>query len=107
MLDDPSALIRVNELLAATGHFDEADIKTRSVRFDSYAIGTAPAKRAFAHAKLAILNGRTEAVKSSLSHMLLNEMPKIFTAGPGVEIQFCVEILDIDKDSYKKSTLKF
>ena len=106
IINDPSALVRLNELLAATGHFNEADIKARSVRFDSFAIGTLPVKRAFAHAKLSLLNGRTEAVKSSLSQILLSEMPKLFTADPGVEIQFCVEILDMDRNSYGKSTIK-
>jgi 5-carboxymethyl-2-hydroxymuconate isomerase len=100
---DPTTLVRLNKLLVATGHFDEADIKTRTVRLDSFAIGTSERQRAFAHTKLAILSGRTEAVKSSLSQVLLEALPKLFSPHPGVEVQFCVEVLDIDRNSYAKS----
>ena len=36
---------------------DEADLKSRCVVHDSYAIGTAPAQRAFVHAQLRLLSG--------------------------------------------------
>ena len=49
---------------------DEADLKTRFILADSFEIGIAPANRAFVHAQLRLLSGRTPEAKKELSCLL-------------------------------------
>ncbi len=104
--DAGSALHALNQALAASGQFEEADIKSRAQRLDVYAIGTAPTGRAFIHARLAVLSGRNAEVKRELSERMLAVL-RAATAGrhPGMELQLCAEIQEIDRASYAKATL--
>ena len=49
---------------------DEADLKTRFIVADSFEIGIAPANRAFVHAQLRLLAGRTPEAKKELSERI-------------------------------------
>ena len=49
---------------------DEADLKTRFIVADSFEIGIAPASRAFVHAQLRLLAGRTPEAKKELSDLI-------------------------------------
>ncbi len=96
-------LLQINTTLAETGHFKEIDIKSRAIRFDDVVIGTAPAARAFLHAKLAILKGRSAEVKRELSERVLAVIQAAQTWPQGLDVQLCVEVLEIDKDTYAKA----
>ncbi len=99
-------LLRLNNALLASGQFaDELDIKSRAQAFANYQVGTALAARAFAHVRLAILSGRTEAVKKQLSAHLLEVLRETIPAQPGLDIQLCVEVLDIEREPYAKLRL--
>lgn len=69
--DADAALAALNGALAACGHFDELAIKSRAWVLDHYRIGTADRGRAFVHAQLKILPGRSEAVRGDLSAIVL------------------------------------
>ena len=99
----PSALLRsANAALMTTGQFQEADIKSRAIAVDSFAIGTNNAPRAFVAARLSILSGRSPETKQLLAQALLAALDAAIP-GAGVDLQTSVEILDIDRDSYAKS----
>ena len=99
-------LLRLNHALVGSGQFaDEADIKSRAEAFEHYRVGTAPGERAFAHVRLAILSGRSPEVKTQLSASLLDVLREAIPEQPGLDIQLCVEVLDIDRGPYAKERL--
>ncbi|VWC31190.1 5-carboxymethyl-2-hydroxymuconate isomerase [Burkholderia lata] len=104
---DAGATLRaLNTALAASGHFDELDIKSRVLRFDTFAVGTSSAPRAFVHAKLAVLSGRTTDVKRELSEQVLAELKRHVVAPSGTHLQLCAEILELERESYAKASIE-
>ena len=100
------ALMRLNNTLVGSGQFSaEFDIKSRAVKVETYKVGTALAERAFVHVKLALLSGRSAQIKKQLSESLLAVVQDLCEWPSGVEVQLCVEILDIDRDSYSKTAI--
>jgi 5-carboxymethyl-2-hydroxymuconate isomerase len=100
------ALMRLNNALVASGQFAaEFDIKSRAVKVETFKVGTALAERAFVHVKLALLSGRSAQIKQQLSESLLAVAQDLCEWPGGVEVQLCVEILDIDRDSYSKTAI--
>ncbi|QXI46649.1 MULTISPECIES: 5-carboxymethyl-2-hydroxymuconate Delta-isomerase [Pseudomonas] len=99
-------LLRLNHALVGSGQFaDEADIKSRAEAFRHFRVGTSPGERAFVHVRLAILSGRSPEVKALLSSSLLEVLREALPGRPGVDIQLCVEVLDIDREPYAKLRL--
>lgn len=103
--DAKKALFQVNKALFGSGHFDEIDIKSRAVPLECFVIGTSPDNRAFVHAKLAILSHRPAAVREELSKLLLQEVSALLPEQPGLHVQICAEILDIERDTYSKNVV--
>ena len=81
--DAQKALLHMNKAIFQSGHFDEADIKSRAIPIDCFVIGTSPENRAFVHAKLAVLSNRPPAVRQALSTMLLKELSDLLPEYPG------------------------
>lgn len=84
---------------------DEADLKTRFIVADSFEIGTAPAQRAFVHAQLRLLSGRTPEVKKELSDRIAQVLRERTPRPQGVMVQLSVEVVDMDRGSYAKERL--
>ena len=100
------ALMRLNNTLVGSSQFSaEFDIKSRAVMVETFKVGTALAERAFVHVKLALLSGRSAQIKKQLSESLLEVVQGLCEWPSGVEVQLCVEILDIDRDSYSKTAI--
>lgn len=97
-----AALLDINRALLASGQFEEADIKSRAIALDCCQIGVQDLPRAFIHAKLAILSGRSPEEKQRLSELSLQALADSAALPPGVEVQLCVEIQEIDRASYGK-----
>ncbi|WP_213937292.1 5-carboxymethyl-2-hydroxymuconate Delta-isomerase [Pseudomonas sp. dw_612] len=97
------ALIRLNNTLVGSGQFAaEHDIKSRALKVETFKVGTGLGERAFVHVKLALLSGRSPQIKKQLSESLLAVVQDLCEWPTGVEVQLCVEILDIDRESYTK-----
>ncbi|MFZ6768801.1 5-carboxymethyl-2-hydroxymuconate Delta-isomerase [Undibacterium sp. Di26W] len=96
-------LLDINTALVATNHFKEIDIKSRAIRFDTYVVGTANAERAFLHAKLVILKGRTTEVKRDLSERVLTVINQAGPWPPGLDVQLCVEVQELERETYAKA----
>ncbi|MDZ3993471.1 5-carboxymethyl-2-hydroxymuconate Delta-isomerase [Pseudomonas sp. Teo4] len=102
-LNVDTLLLRLNHALVGSGQFaDERDIKSRAQAFAHYRVGTGTGERAFAHVRLAILDGRSPEVKSQLSASLLDVLREAILERPGLDLQLCVEVLDIDRAPYAK-----
>ena len=84
---------------------DEADLKARFVVADSFEIGIAPANRAFVHAQLRLLAGRTPEAKKELSDLIAAVLRERTPRPQGVMVQLSVEIVDMDRPSYIKERL--
>ena len=103
---DADALLRVaNERLAASGHFVEVDIKSRARRLEAWRVGTADAARGFVHAVLALLPGRSDAVKAELSALLLDVLRQHLPTAH-VATQLCVSVEEIHGPAYAKATVE-
>ena len=100
------ALIRLNNTLVGSGQFGaEFDIKSRAIKVETFKVGTAMGERGFVHVKLALLSGRSPQIKKQLSESLLAVVQDLCEWPTGVEVQLCVEILDIDRESYSKTAV--
>ncbi|MNR47580.1 hypothetical protein D3C85_1666980 [compost metagenome] len=55
--------------------------------------------------KLELLSGRSTQIKQQLSESLLAVVKDLCEWPTGVEVQLCVEILDIDRESYAKTAI--
>lgn len=100
------ALTELNQAVTASPEIaDEADLKTRFVVANSFAIGTAPEFRAFVYAQLRILAGRTPEAKRNLSDRIAAVLRRLAPQPEGVEVQLSVEIVDMDRGSYTKERL--
>jgi 5-carboxymethyl-2-hydroxymuconate isomerase len=103
--DASKTLLDLNETLVASGHFDEIDIKSRAVCFSTFLVGTVPEGRGFVHVKLALLSGRSIDTKHALAERLMRVLEQVRELAAGVHVQFCVEIQDIERESYVKASI--
>lgn len=102
----PQALAALNGALIGSGHFDAIDIKSRAVKLDTHLVGNGMRACGFVHAKLSILSGRPVQAKREISDALLQALSN--KAGPwpqGVHVQLCVEVLEIERESYAKAVV--
>ena len=105
-LPDASAtLAALNAAMAGSGLFDEADIKSRAIALDNFKIGTAPAPRAFAHVRIALLAGRSSQQRKTLADAVLAALAVAVNGQIGTEIQLSVETVELDRTSYAKAVI--
>lgn len=106
-LDVQPTLLKLNQALVASGHFEENAIKARAVRLDNYLVGTAAgAKRAFIALRLAILTGRTLEEKKSVSDLLGAAIQKDQSWPKDLQVQITVEVVDMQRETYFKVALQ-
>jgi 5-carboxymethyl-2-hydroxymuconate isomerase len=103
---EAQALAELNQAVTSSPEVqDEADLKSRFVLVDSFEIGTAPANRAFVHAQLRLLSGRSPEAKKDLSERVAGVLRRLSPKPAGVMVQLSVEIVDMDRGSYVKERL--
>jgi 5-carboxymethyl-2-hydroxymuconate isomerase len=99
------ALLELNRVLVASGQFEEADIKSRAVPLGTYLVGTSPGGRGFVHVKLALLSGRPAQTKLELSQQLLFVLKQVCEWPSSTHVQLCVEIREIERETYTKTVI--
>ena len=100
---EAQALVELNEAITSHPTFpDEIELKSRFVLVDSFAIGSQPAQRAFIHAQLRLLSGRTDEIKQELSGRIAEVLQRLSPRPEGVLVQLSVEIVDMHRASYAK-----
>lgn len=103
---EAEALRSINAALCASPEIpEEADLKTRFIVADSFEIGTAPAHRAFVHAQLRLLAGRSPETKKVLSGQIAAVLRELTPRPHGVMVQLSVEVVDMDRASYSKERI--
>ncbi len=90
---------------ASTAILDEADLKTRVVAVDTFRIGNQGDGRAFVHAQLRLMAGRTPEAKRDLAERIAAALRAAVPRPAGLEVQLSVEVVDMDRDSYVKERL--
>lgn len=101
--DAPQALAALNRVLVASGQFEAIDIKSRAIALDTHLVGTGERACAFVHAKLAILSGRPVHTKREISDALLAVLKEACTWPAALHVQLCVEVQEIERESYAKA----
>lgn len=100
------ALAELNEAVCGSPEVQvEADLKTRFVCQNSFAIGTENGPRAFVHAQLRLLSGRSPEAKADLTERVAAVLRRRTPQPEGVLVQLSVEIVDMDRPSYIKARL--
>ena len=84
---------------------EETDLKTRVVVVDRFRVGNQGDKRAFVHAQLRLLSGRSPEAKSDLSERIVVVLRQFVPRPAGVLVQLSVEVVDMDFGSYVKEKL--
>ena len=103
---EAEALAALNTAVCASPEvMDEADLKSRFVRTGRFEIGTAPTQRAFVHAQLRLLSGRTPEAKRDLAERVAGVLRRLTPRPAGMLVQLSVEIVDMDRPSYVKERL--
>jgi 5-carboxymethyl-2-hydroxymuconate isomerase len=92
-------------LTASPEILDESDLKTRVVAFDQFRIGNQADSRAFVHAQLRLLSGRSPEAKRDLSERIAVVLRQFVPKPAGVQVQLSVEVIDMDRGSYVKEKL--
>ncbi|KAF1044781.1 5-carboxymethyl-2-hydroxymuconate Delta-isomerase [Xylophilus sp.] len=99
-------LAALNDTLIASGEIaNETDLKARAVPVETFRIGNQPAQRAFVHAQLRLLAGRTPEAKRALSDRIAAVLRERVPRPTGVLVQLSAEIVDMDRDAYSKEKL--
>lgn len=101
-------LLKMNKALFSTGLFQTSEeIKSRGQCNYDFTIGLDAQEEAYIHVILYILSGRNSEQKSYLSKTLLETVEKeISTEITDLSIQICIEISEIDRESYKKISIR-
>jgi 5-carboxymethyl-2-hydroxymuconate isomerase len=102
----PAAMLgALNQTLVDTGHFKEADIKSRAYEVTHFAVGTSPENRGFFHAKLLILSGRDVPTRQAISKVLVDKMTSLLPARAGLHTQVTVDLVEIERETYAKAVI--
>jgi 5-carboxymethyl-2-hydroxymuconate isomerase len=89
-------LLGVHQTVVESQLFEEPSIKTRAIAYEHYLTGGD--KIPFIHVTLKILFGRNHQQKKDLTKLVLDKLSEIVVP----PISLSVEVIDIEKVSYKK-----
>ena len=98
-LDVNALLLGVHQTVVASPLFEAKSIKIRAIAYEHYLIGGE--KKSFIHITLRMLSGRNYQQKMHLTQSLIDKLSDI--AKPPISMS--VEVMDIEKVSYKKLVL--
>lgn len=106
--DAKPVLLALNRAFFQSGHAGGAqDIKSRAVCHQDYVIGLEQdSGQAYVHAKVSLLSGRSLAARQEISALLLAALREHVPARAGLSIQLCVEMLEMNKETYSKQIVK-
>jgi len=104
-IDAAQVLKDVNAALFATGQFTlPQDIKSRAQAFEVFSIGEALPNQAFAHLRVAVIDGRSVEVRRQIADAALAALQAAFdwNALP-VQVQLAAEVHEITLATYARS----
>lgn len=96
-------LLKINHALAGTGLFTLADIKSRAVRHEHFAVGDGDSSRAFVTLSVAILSGRDDDTKRRIAETMTAVLDQAFPLSrQRLKLSLTVQIADIHRESYQR-----
>ena len=103
-LDTKQLLLGLNQALFDTGLVGHAyDIKSRTRVNSDDLIGLGNNQQAFIFVQLAALSGRTDEQKNKMSDALSDYLQSFEAySADGLEVQLCVELVEMPKAFYRK-----
>jgi len=101
-VDFPALAKDLHETIATVAGGRAGGCKSRFVRHDDYYIADGTPHYAMLHAEISLLSGRAPETKRELSEAALLLLRKHTTPTPQFEVQFSVDIRDLDRDSYAR-----
>ncbi len=101
--DWPGLLADLHRTLVDTGLFAEADLKSRVIRHGIFRVADGAPDRAFVTLDVQVMEGRSDAVKASLSDALLPLLVRAFPRSTeGMRLNVTVQISDLHRPSYRR-----
>lgn len=106
-IEPKQVLVSLNRALLDGAYVNQAqDIKSRAICQEQYVVGIEiDSPDAFAHVKLSLLSGRSEALKAEISQTLLNVLEHTIAKPAHLNLQLCVEMAEMSKTCYRKVVL--
>ena len=99
-LDLDELLLGVHQTVVESQLFEKQSIKIRAIAYEHYLTGGD--KKPFIHVTLKILFGRSHQQKKDLTQLVLDKLSSVLPP----PISLSVEVIDIEKVSYKKVVIK-
>lgn len=100
-------LLKMNQALIAAAYVNHPDdLKSRAVMQQDYVIGlNLETTQAYLHAKVSLLSGRSAELRKQISDTVLKVMLQEVPKQQDLTVQFCVEILEMSKETYGKAII--
>lgn len=103
-LDRPKLLKRINQVLIESKLFQPNDIKARLYCNEDFLIGEGDSSQAYIYVEFSLFNGRTneqkQRVREALMHVLTQQ--DYYKTDNDLQIQLCVQLLEMNKENYLK-----
>ncbi|WP_122899106.1 5-carboxymethyl-2-hydroxymuconate Delta-isomerase [Acinetobacter sp. B51(2017)] len=98
-------LLALNQAMLDGAYVKSAvDVKSRAIRQQDFVIGLDAQDQGYVHVKVSLLNGRSLELKSEISRKILSVLQD-YVPVQNIQIQLCVEILEMDKTTYSKNVI--
>ncbi|ANF82386.1 5-carboxymethyl-2-hydroxymuconate isomerase [Acinetobacter sp. NCu2D-2] len=81
------------------------ELKSRALMQSDYLVGLGEKDIGYLHVKVALLSGRDDETKAKISNTVLKATQAHFQQPNHLEVQICVEIIEMPKCCYSKVTL--
>lgn len=98
-------LLALNQAMLDGGYVATAnEVKSRAIRQEDFVIGLDTSDQAYIHIKVSLLTGRSLELQQEISSQMLTVL-KRFVPEQKLNIQLCVEILEMNRATYSKSVI--
>jgi len=99
-------LLAINKALVEGAYVGAAnELKSRAICQHDYVIGLDDSSQAYVHAKVSLLSGRSAELQQEISQVVLAALEQQIPQQNQLQVQMCVEILEMPKATYAKKII--
>ncbi|ALH95386.1 5-carboxymethyl-2-hydroxymuconate Delta-isomerase [Acinetobacter equi] len=99
-------LTALNQCLVVGEYATAVDIKSRAMCQKDYVIGINEQSQGYVHVKISLLTGRSLEIRQAISEKALGVLIEYLPKQSKVEIQACIEIIEMPKETYSKKIIQ-